>query len=284
MKDILIILSCVPLYALNAFCDKCVSAKGESGVLYNTLKFLIGALCFLPLLFFEGAPPFTVGALGCGAACGLMYAIGKMAILRGFSETSVAFMVLCHAAGMLIPCICGFFFWNEPLTPLSLAGILLTVLSITLIQSAGNNGAGASVRGLLLGAAVFFSSGGVMVCQKFMGIRFAAESVSAYNFYGFLIPALLLGGMAVGKERDRIRGTRRLLPFALGSALSLCVISFVMTKLAARVPSVLLFPLFNGLGILLVCLGSAALFKEKMTVKKTVGVCIGIAGMWLINF
>ncbi|MBQ9428385.1 MAG: EamA family transporter [Clostridia bacterium] len=284
MKDVLIILSCVPLYLLNAFCDKCVSAKGRSGLLYNTLKFLIGALCFLPLMIWEGAPPFAAGAICCGAACGLMYAVGKTAILRGFAETSVAFMVLCHAAGMLIPCICGYCFWNERLTLLSLAGILLTVLSIYLIKSAGGNGAGVSARGILLGAAVFLGSGGVMICQKLMGVFFPAESVSAYNFYSFLLPAILLGGLSALRERKGVCGIRPLLPFALGSALSLCVISFVMTKLAARVPSVLLFPLFNGLGILLVCLGSAALFKEKMTVKETVGVCIGIVGMWLVNF
>ena len=77
---------------------------------------------------------------------------------------------------------------------------------------------------------------------------------------------------------------KKVLPFAAGSAVSLCIISFVMTGLAGKVPSVIMFPLFNGIGIVLVCIGSVFAFGEKMTVKKAVGLCIGILGMCLVNF
>jgi len=56
-----------------------------------------------------------------------------------------------------------------------------------------------------------------------------------------------------------------------------------MTSLAALVPSAILFPLFNGLGIMLVCLGSALVFKEKLTAKKLVGLGLGVAGLCFIN-
>ena len=73
-------------------------------------------------------------------------------------------------------------------------------------------------------------------------------------------------------------------PLAIGSALSLCIVSWVMTLLAGKVPSVVLFPLFNGLGIILVCFGSIFLFKEKMTIKKLIGIILGVLGLCLVNF
>jgi multidrug transporter EmrE-like cation transporter len=51
---------------------------------------------------------------------------------------------------------------------------------------------------------------------------------------------------------------------ALGSGISLSVISIVMTGLASGVPSVILFPLFNGLGIIFVCISSVFAFTEKL--------------------
>ena len=68
-----------------------------------------------------------------------------------------------------------------------------------------------------------------------------------------------------------------------GSAVALCTISIVMTFLASSVPSVIMFPVFNGSGIIAVTLLSAVFFKEKLTVKKLCGMALGLIGLFLIN-
>lgn len=283
MKEIPIILACVPLYVINSFCDKYVSAKAHSGALYNALKFFIGSICFLPMMFLDGAFRFETGAFACGVACGIMYAVSKMIILTGYEKTSVAFMTLCHSAGMIIPCVIGHFFWSENISLIALIGIILTVFSAVLLKGEKEERKNYTLVGAAIGLAVFFTSGGVMICQKLMGIYFPMQSVSAYNFYSFLVPCVIISGMSF-KKRKHAGNVKKVLPFAAGSALSLCAISFVMTSLAGKVPSVIMFPLFNGIGIVLVCVGSAFVFKEKLTVKKAVGLCIGILGMCLVNF
>ena len=70
---------------------------------------------------------------------------------------------------------------------------------------------------------------------------------------------------------------------ALGSAVSLVIIGFVLTTLASDVPSVILFPLFNGLGIITVCIGSIFVFKEKLNLQKVFGLIFGVLGLFLIN-
>ncbi|MBE6680329.1 MAG: hypothetical protein E7598_07405 [Ruminococcaceae bacterium] len=284
MKEIIIILLCVPLYVINSFCDKYVSSKSlGKGYTYNTLKFLIGSICFLPMLIFDAAPKFAFGVMHCGVLCGIMYAVSKTIILKGYETSSVAFMTLCHSAGMIIPCVIGYLFWNEKLSIFAFVGIMMTVFSAVLIKGGDGEKKGYSAIGIIIGIAVFVTSGGVMICQKLMGIYFPMQSVGAYNFYSFFVPCILLG-IFTRKEKPTVKGTKSVLPFAIGSALSLCVISFVMTSLAGKVPSVIMFPLFNGIGIILVCIGSVFAFKEKMTVKKAVGLCIGILGMCLVNF
>lgn len=283
IKEIIIILLCIPLYVINSFCDKYVSSKGHSGAVYNTLKFLVGSICFLPILFFlDGGIKLETGALVCGAACGIMYAISKMIILKGYEETSVAFMTFCHSAGMIVPCVSGHFFWQEKLSLAAIVGIALTVFSAVLLKGGKEDKKRYSYLGVSIGITVFLTSGGVMVCQKLMGIYFPNESVGAYNFYSFLVPFLILGFMSGAKNKGK-GSAKKVLPFAAGSALSLCIISFVMTSIAGKVPSVIMFPLFNGIGIVLVCIGSVFAFKEKMNMQKALGIALGLSGLFLIN-
>ena len=56
-----------------------------------------------------------------------------------------------------------------------------------------------------------------------------------------------------------------------------------MTQMSGVVPSVIMFPLFNGLGIIAVSLGSMLVFKEKMTPSKLIGLFMGVIGLCLIN-
>ncbi|MBR6681957.1 MAG: EamA family transporter [Clostridia bacterium] len=298
-KEILIILSCVPLYVINSFCDKLISTKNgnEYNFIYNAVKFLICSLCMLPLLFIGSAPVLTWGCLVCGIACGLMYAISKTIMLKGYEITSVAFMTLCHSAGMILPCIIGHFFWHEKLTVFSSIGILLAITSIVLLKSAKSKEQKFDIKGAIYGATIFLSSAGVMIIQKLMGIYFVGESIGAYNFYSFFVAFLLIFCLMQlktkrnKKARDSIthsipsdsrKDKRLIIICAFLSAVSLSIISFVMTALSGVVPSVILFPLFNGLGIIFVCIVSVFSFKEKLTPMKIIGLILGIFGLCLI--
>jgi drug/metabolite transporter (DMT)-like permease len=239
----------------------------------------------LPMILFDKVPVFAVGSLLCGTFCGIMYAISKVVMLKGYEKTSVAFMTLCHSSGMILPCIIGHFFWSEKMSAMSVLGMILAILSIVLLK--GGNGADKkfNFNGAIFGIIVFLTSAGVMIAQKLMGIYFSEQSISAYNFYSFVIPFLIISCFVRPKKLVGEGKKNKLSVFvcALGSAVSLCIISFVMTSLSGRVPSVLLFPLFNGLGIIFVCIGSVFAFKEKLTAKKLTGLALGVIGLYLVN-
>ena len=286
-KEILIILACVPLYMVNAFCDKIVSTKSQNkyNVLYNCIKFFFCSLCMLPILCLDQGSIFGTGALLCGAVCGGMYAISKTMMLKGYERTSIAFMTFCHSSGMILPCVLGHFFWSEPLSLISVVGILLAILSIVLLKGGGSEAYSFDFKGICLGVVIFLTSAGVMISQKLMGIYFADQSVGGYNFSSFIIACFILTCFIRPKQLGKgEKKERKLMTLcAIGSAISLSVISFVMTNLAKNVPSVILFPLFNGLGILGVCLGSVFLFGERLTKKKSVGLVLGLFGLFLVN-
>lgn len=280
MGNIIIILLCLPLYVANSFSDKFVSAKSSNQCnnFYNWLKFLCCSVLVLPLMLLDKAECFGAGVVICGIMCGVMFAVSKTVILKGYEETSVSFMTLCHSAGMIIPCILGALIWNEPLEITAVLGILLVVVSVVLLKNSEGSKGKFSAYGVICGIIIFVTSGGVMVLQKLMGIYFATQSVNAFNFYSFITAFLLLSFF-----KGRGHAVKPILPAAVISAVSLSVISIIMTSLAALVPSAILFPLFNGLGIMLVCLGSALVFKEKLTAKKLVGLGLGVAGLCFIN-
>ena len=162
-------------------------------------------------------------------------------------------------------------------------GIILAIASIVLLKDSKAEKRSFDIMGILVGLVVFLTSGGVMIAQKLMGLYFVEQSVSAYNFYSFIVAFLILCLFVRPQKRDK-KDTKALLLCAAGSGISLCVISLVMTKLAGNVPSVLLFPLFNGLGIIFVCIGSVFAFKEKLTVKKIIGLILGLVGLCIVNF
>lgn len=287
MKEILIILACVPLYVCNAMCDKLVSAtiENKSSAVYNCIKFGLCSFCVIPMLFIGNAPVLGMGCLLCGLVCSLMYAVSKTIVLKGYAVTSVAFMTLCHASGMILPCVLGHFLWEEKLSLLALVGIVLTVAAIGLLKDAGDIKTKINGKGILYGSITFLTSAGVMLTQKCMGIYFADESIGFYNLVSFAASALILcPGLKTVNIQSYNRKDGRTVAFcALGSAISLSVISFVMTSLASGVPSYILFPLFNGMGIILVCVVSAVAFKERLTLKKIISLITGILGLYLIN-
>ena len=279
----LYIILCIPLYILNSFCDKSISVKNSTGIhaAYNLLKFLIGSLLLFPLFCLDPSRTHGIVILY-GILCGFLYALSKMLILSGYEQTSIAFMTLCHAAGMLLPCIVGHFLWGETLSLLSLVGILLVVASIFLLKDSKKVEHRTNRKGIFFGVAVLFTSGGVMVLQKVMGMYHPDSGVDAYNFYSFLFAFLLLGIFA-GKSTAFHMVSKKMVFSALGSAVSLCIISLVMTHLASSFPSVILFPLYNGSSILLVTLLSALRFHEHITPKKGIGMAVGLLGLYLIN-
>ena len=283
MKEIFIILACVPLYVVNSFCDKLISSKGNRyNYIYTCIKFFICSLCMIPLLVSEGAIEFGLGCLICGIACGCMYATSKTVMLRGYERTSVAFMTLCHSSGMILPCILGHFIWDEKISFTALCGILIAIVSIVLLKDCKSEKSKFDVIGVIYGLIIFLTSGGVMVVQKLMGIYFSEQSVTSYNFYSFIVAFLILCPFIKPTEGLK-HNIKRIVLCAAGSAVSLSVISLVMTGLAGKVPSSILFPLFNGSGIIFVCIGSAFVFKEKLTPKKIVGLIAGILGLCLVN-
>lgn len=279
---ILAILACVPLYVVNSFCDKYISTRNENNILYNCIKFLLGSLLFLPMFLADGASEFELGVILCGVACGVMYAISKTVILKGYEKTSVSFMTLCHASGMILPCVIGHFFWSEKLGVLSVIGILLAVTSIVLLKDSKADKKSFEIVGIVIGVIVFLTSGGVMIAQKLMGLYFAGQSISAYNFYSFVVAFFILCFFISPKKTDK-KCKKSVLLCAIGSSVSLSIISFAMTGLSGSVPSVVLFPLFNGLGIISVCIGSAVVFQEKWSVKKIIGLLLGIGGLYFVN-
>jgi drug/metabolite transporter (DMT)-like permease len=112
----------------------------------------------LPMLFLEKKSIFAAGSLFCGICCGIMYAISKTVMLKGYERSSVAFMTLCHSSGMIVPCIIGHFFWFEKLSAVSVLGMILAILSIVLLKGGNIEAKKSTLKGYVFGVSVFLTS------------------------------------------------------------------------------------------------------------------------------
>ena len=61
------------------------------------------------------------------------------------------------------------------------------------------------------------------------------------------------------------------------------MISQCSTVAAKTIPSILLFPITNGGGVLIAAVVSAIVYKERLTAKSVLGLTLGVAALVVIN-
>lgn len=71
--------------------------------------------------------------------------------------------------------------------------------------------------------------------------------------------------------------------YAIILAASVLSINVLITTLSKEIPAIILFPLFNGMGLILTSLMSSIVFKEKLTVISVLGLLAGVAGLVMVN-
>ncbi|MEG1879932.1 MAG: EamA family transporter [Oscillospiraceae bacterium] len=220
--------------------------------------------------------------------CGISISICMIANLMALKEGSVALVNIFAMAGILIPCVTGHFFFQEYMTIMQLVGIILLIGSTLFLMQYNKSLYGKiTAKMIILIFIVMISNGTTMLAQKMFAMYVPNSNVSMFSFLSFLIPGILLLLLIkpiAKKDNDKIE----LLPkpvFAIGAilALALLLVSQLSTVISKALPSVVVFPIVNGGGLIIVTLVAAIFFKEKLTVKSLIGLVLGIVSLIIIN-
>ncbi len=249
------------------------------------IGFLVVALgSGLPALKPNGT--FLLIAALSGISTSLFVVSWLLSVKKGAYMMVEVFLML----GVLVPILLGRFFLSETVRLNQIFGLGLLVVAVLLLCSYNN-----SVKEKMDKKAFVFLilcglANGLTDFSQRLFVHTSPLPASVFNFYTYVFSALTLFIISLflkAKEDPCENGFaanfKKIFWYILIMAVCLFANSYFKTQAATYLDSAQLYPLNQGMSLVLSTLMSAALFKEKLTVKCLSGVALSFVALLLIN-
>ena len=142
----------------------------------------------------------------------------------------------------------------------------------------------------------FITNGLIMVVQKYFALLVPDRNEAMYSFLTFGINAVMLYACMMftdlkskkddaGRRINQIKKLSKIL-LVCGAvlALALFMINILVTMLASKISSAILFTVSSALSIVITALVGTLVFKEKLTVKNYIGIVLGFLACVAVSF
>ncbi|MDY3846223.1 MAG: GRP family sugar transporter [Eubacteriales bacterium] len=262
------------------FGKRTLSTKTD-GIIFNALVFLTAAILFgadIPnaslaiWLFSGGFAVFTV--------------IFQLSYTNALSQGNVSLTVMMVNLSMLFPVLTSVIFYHERLTHARIIGIAFIVLSFLLCVDVGDKKT-VSRSWLILTVLATLANGSIGITQKVFGAsRFHTEKkafVACSYLLAFIITFTIY---AVSRLKGKETSAHRKAPtylFSISVGIILAIFQLLNTYAISVIDGSFLFPVYSGGSIILSTLVGVLFFKDKLTVKQTISIIIGIIAVIIMN-
>ena len=261
--------------------------KKSSSQIYNLIQ--MAAVFVLWLIKFLSNPEINIAVLPYSVLFAIGYVAAMVSSVYAYKEGSLILSSLIMQLSMITTSIWGFFFWNSPITPTIVIGLLLVVLTLWLClytgKREGKDKKKINARWLLFISIYFIGNSLGSITQRTQQLDFN----SAYGDF-LMVVATAIGLIAVTihfliSDRDNavsiIKGYWYL-PFLAG-AFNFFTNLIIITLATSTLSPTLVYP-FIAVGSLAVnTIFSLLIFKEKMNWWQWLGVGIGTLSIVLLS-
>lgn len=266
--------------ALIAIIMRLSTNKAPAGKTMLAANYLV---CFLLAACYAGfdrlfpAGDGLLPALGMGVFNGILYLGGFVMMQRSVKKNGVVLSSVFMKLGLLVPMALSIFLFREMPTVLQIAGFILAVLAIILINFKKDGSSATAVGGLLL--LLLMNGGGDAMSKVFEEMGSPALS-NQFLFYTFLA-AFALCVLLVIFTREKPDITSILFGLLIGIP-NFFSAKFLLMALQ-EVPAVIAYPTFSVAGLLVVTLAGVLFFKERLEKRQWVALAIIAAALVLLN-
>lgn len=266
--------------ALIAIIMRLSTNKAPAGKTMLAANYLV---CFLLAACYAGfdrlfpAGDGLLPALGMGVFNGILYLGGFVMMQRSVKKNGVVLSSVFMKLGLLVPMALSIFLFGEMPTILQIAGFILAVLAIILINFKKDGSSATAVGGLLL--LLLMNGGGDAMSKVFEEMGAPALS-NQFLFYTFLA-AFVLCVLLVIFTREKPDITSILFGLLIGIP-NFFSAKFLLMALQ-DVPAVIAYPTFSVAGLLVVTLAGVLFFKERLEKRQWVALAIIAAALVLLN-
>lgn len=229
----------------------------------------------------------------CYAVCTLG---SQISLMKAVELGSVSISSLFYSCGFILPTLFGSIYYQEPLHTLHIIGIILIVCSFV-CSAKREKDKPFKFSWLIAALGGMFFSGMVGIMQKLFTNDYTQYQLNNFLCVAFLL-IILMSVLAVfisrlsnkqnqkqqstasqtkGKKENVLLIKQRIFTIALGCVMGL--VNKANIYLSGILPSVIVFPVINGGGILATTICSRFIFKEKLSWAQKIGLLLGILGI-----
>ena len=248
---------------------------GMLSVNYLTCLVMGGAFTGFTNLFPES--PNLPLTLGLGSINGFLYLLSFVLFQLSVKKNGVVLSSVFMKLGLLVPLVLSIVFFAEVPTWMQIAGFIIAVAAIILInlqKSSENSRMGLGLVALLI-------AGGCADAMSKVYEQFGASSLSSrFLFYTFVV-AFVLCTCYMLIKKQRIGKNEALFGVLIGIP-NFFSAKFLLVSLGS-IPAVVAYPTFSVATILLVSLVGVAVFKEKLSKRQYAGIAAILVSLVLLN-
>lgn len=242
-------------------------------------------LAMVSLVTGGGIEHFDWITVGMATLSGITLVVAQLCMFLAMQSGTMVITSAFTTAGLIVPCVFGVLLFGETMTAWQWCGVaVFIVASFLLSASAKDQNNKFSGKTVLLLLGTFLANGGTMLCQKALTYINPTGSVTLFSFCSFAVPAVAFAlylMVAASKGITETLNRKIYMPIVL-LAVALFLINQMVTEATKYVPSAILFTVPNGGNNVIAALLAALLFKEKMTVKSTIGLFLSIVSLVLV--
>lgn len=272
---------------LSIVCSALISVLmryGESRIQNRMGMFIANyAVCAVLSRLFMGQRPFFTGAEGwgtvalLGAVSGILY-LGTFVLLqKNISRNGLSVSAVFMKLGVLVPTVMALVVFHEQPRPLQLAGIVIAISAVVLMNYQKESGAGKQTVWLIM---LLLGSGFADAMANIFDKLGNADLKDHYLLITFLF-ALLCAVILFLKEHKRIAVSDILLGLCIGIP-NYFSSRFLLGALR-DVPAMIVYPVFSVLTVVLITMAGIVLFREKPDRRKTAALGLILVALVLLN-
>lgn len=279
--------------AVKGYCGKRMGSCARdtrSAVMLNLLRMALCVLFGLLMIFFlgqQGQLRLSGKLIGISLLSGVSTAVFVVSWLLAVRKSAYMLLDVFLMLGTLLPMLLGRLLFQESIAWHQWLGYGVLLCAVMLLCAYNNT---VKVRlnasSLLLLIVSGAANGAADFSQKLFVKALPGTSAAVFNLYTYVfagLTLLLIVLLLPHGEKEDGKGARRGYAYIAVMAAALILNSYFKTLSASHLSSAQLYPLNQGMGLILSSLMAHFLFRERLTKRAIGGIALAFAGLMIMN-
>ncbi len=282
------IITSVVISLTRAAYSKNLPADNRNLWFFNLMQNVFCGLMIIVVM--GGIGEYSTFTLLLGTVLGAVSAFQLLFNLKAFSAGPFSYTTVIVSLSAIIPTVSGIFF-GETISPIQWVGITCMAVCIILSPDStkGEHAKKSSFEWIVFCAVAALFSGAIGILQKIHQTSIHKEEKAAFLVSAFLVATVISvvflfaspkgAGHEGGTKKDK--AIRILLPVITGVCFAFP--HTINLHLSGVLPTAIMFPMVNIIPMILSTVVAMVMFRERLSVKRWIGVIIGVLSTVLVS-